>query len=1002
GDAEGDTISNIKNLIGSDEDDTLIGDDRDNILEGIEGDDLVQGNDGNDRLYGGEDDDTIEGGSGADLLQGNEDDDYLSGGANNDTIFGGEDDDTIEGGGDLNFLSGDAGDDSLIGGTVNDTLLGGFDNDTLFGDAGIDTLDGGSENDFLDGGEDNDLLTGATGDDTLIGGEGDDIINGGFGIDSLAGGSGADIFEYNELQDSTLDRGIDRIEDLEIGSDVVAVPEVIAGTEVPPLGAVDNLDEASIASVLTDDTFAANTAVTFTEGERTFLAINDGNDGFSASNDGLIEITGFSGDLADFSLGNSNQITDVPTQSASLPDSSLPQTEVPWQNEELDPQQIFIEDASQIQDAIANANPGDTLILKNGVYENLSVYLNQSGITFRPETAGGVTITGDSDIYIESDYITVSGFQFDEITSGDLPIVHFVGANYSRFTNNAFSDTGVDPKDRTIVVQTDSRYNQIDYNFMDNNLSIGIAIIGTRDISDSRDNVEQVSNWYNRIENNYIRNIPYPGGDVNGREAIQLGQLISNEDLGVIGRSVVESNLFENVDYDPEVVSVKTNENIVRNNTIDSSENGGLVVRAGDDNLIEGNFIFDARTGIRFNGSDNQIINNYIEGGDRGLRYNPTDPSTNVTIANNTIVNTEEFGIIATFDAGTPASVNIDNNIWQSNDGILIDSSLSLVEAFWKNNIVWTTEDGELGTLPPAGVTENNPWLVNSGGIERLSPNSPAVDAGISVPGVNFDIDRQLRNNQIDIGADERSTAPINNQPLTPSEVGAFWTEGEPGKNLSTNTGEILSGSSNNDYLDASGGRENLLLGRGGNDEIIFGKNNIGFGGDGNDYLEAKYGTNNFIIGGNGNDQIIVVNNNFASGGNGDDLFDAKFSSGGSVLVGGKGNDEFLMGTNDSIFGGQGSDRFFTYFGGNNTITGGAGADEFWLANGQIADSPNIITDFELGTDVIGISGLNLTFSNLNLMQEGEDTIVAVGDTQLAVLQGVKTNDLSKTNFSFT
>ena len=362
GDAEGDTISNIKNLIGSDEDDTLIGDDRDNILEGIEGDDLVQGNDGNDRLYGGEDDDTIEGGSGADLLQGNEDDDYLSGGANNDTIFGGEDDDTIEGGGDLNFLSGDAGDDSLIGGTVNDTLLGGFDNDTLFGDAGIDTLDGGSENDFLDGGEDNDLLTGATGDDTLIGGEGDDIVNGGFGIDSLAGGSGADIFEYNELQDSTLDRGIDRIEDLEIGSDVVAVPEVIAGTEVPPLGAVDNLDEASIASVLTDDTFAANTAVTFTEGERAFLAINDGNAGFSASNDGLIEITGFSGDLADFSLGNSNQITDVPTQSASLPDSSLPQTEVPWQNEELDPQQIFIEDASQIQDAIANANPGDTLI----------------------------------------------------------------------------------------------------------------------------------------------------------------------------------------------------------------------------------------------------------------------------------------------------------------------------------------------------------------------------------------------------------------------------------------------------------------------------------------------------------------------------------------------------------------------------------------------------------------------------------------------------------------
>ena len=137
-------------------------------------------------------------------------------------------------------------------------------------------------------------------------------------------------------------------------------------------------------------------------------------------------------------------------------------------------------------------------------------------------------------------------------------------------------------------------------------------------------------------------------------------------------------------------------------------------------------------------------------------------------------------------------------------------------------------------------------------------------------------------------------------------------------------------------------------------------------------------------------------------GEDGNDLIDAKFSNGGNVLVGGIGNDEFFLGMNDRLVGGEGSDRFFTYFGSNNTITGGTGGDEFWLVNGQIASSTNIITDLTPRTDVIGISGLGLTFSTLNFIQHGEDTIISVGNTQLAILQGVKTSNLSKADFVFT
>jgi len=48
--AQGDTLSGIENLSGSDYADTLIGNAGDNQLSGSDGNDLLTGNDGNDTL----------------------------------------------------------------------------------------------------------------------------------------------------------------------------------------------------------------------------------------------------------------------------------------------------------------------------------------------------------------------------------------------------------------------------------------------------------------------------------------------------------------------------------------------------------------------------------------------------------------------------------------------------------------------------------------------------------------------------------------------------------------------------------------------------------------------------------------------------------------------------------------------------------------------------------------------------------------------------------------
>ena len=80
GEARGDWLFDIENLIGSDYNDTLIGDAVSNILEGGNGADTLNGEGGSDFLFGELGDDTLIGGDGDDILNGGLDRDILWGG----------------------------------------------------------------------------------------------------------------------------------------------------------------------------------------------------------------------------------------------------------------------------------------------------------------------------------------------------------------------------------------------------------------------------------------------------------------------------------------------------------------------------------------------------------------------------------------------------------------------------------------------------------------------------------------------------------------------------------------------------------------------------------------------------------------------------------------------------------------------------------------------------------------------------------------------------------
>ena len=227
GHAQGDVITNIENVTGSDYGDVLWGDEGANRLEGGEGDDELYGGAGADMLNGGPGDDHAyyTSSSVGVLVRLHNANAVKYGEAEGDTLIdvehlvGSNHNDVLAGDGEDNLLDGGDGDDVLYGGPA-----GG--DDMMYGGNGDDRIFGGKGNDILTGGEGNDYLKGGPGEDTLIAdGDDMDVLYGGtekdtfqFFPSNLGGGSIRDFSDGEDVIDLTEFTGISSMDDLDIVS----------------------------------------------------------------------------------------------------------------------------------------------------------------------------------------------------------------------------------------------------------------------------------------------------------------------------------------------------------------------------------------------------------------------------------------------------------------------------------------------------------------------------------------------------------------------------------------------------------------------------------------------------------------------------------------------------------------------------------------------------------------------------------------------------------------
>lgn len=215
GDAAGDILLNINNLVGSESNDTLTGDNTSNYLFGYRGNDLLQGGEGDDSLEGGRGADMVIGGSGSDFATYCHSFAGVSVNLTTGSLSGGHaDGDTLVG---MEHLLGSVYGDTLTGDSISNVILGGLGDDQLFGAAGSDQLNGDSGNDTLLGGSGGDTLYGSSGSNFLDGGLGNDLLVSESGTDTLRGGAGNDVYRISSASALIL-------EDQDGGYDIIYSP----------------------------------------------------------------------------------------------------------------------------------------------------------------------------------------------------------------------------------------------------------------------------------------------------------------------------------------------------------------------------------------------------------------------------------------------------------------------------------------------------------------------------------------------------------------------------------------------------------------------------------------------------------------------------------------------------------------------------------------------------------------------------------------------------------
>lgn len=437
------------------------------------------------------------------------------------------------------------------------------------------------------------------------------------------------------------------------------------------------------------------------------------------------------------------------------------------------------DDFEQLASAARTAQPGDVLVLRNGQYdldEAVTLAAGEGGspespLVIKAETTGGCILRGDTTAFAfkpGASHVVVSGFQFQ---LQDETAVKIEGSHHIRVTRCTFELDETDSFDWLVITGAKSHHNRIDHCLFANKSQPGNYVT-----IDGDSNGQQ--SQHDRIDHNLFRDIG-PRAK-NEKEAIRVGW--SEVSLSS-GFTVLEHNYFERCDGDPEIVSIKSCDNIFRHNVIVDSM-GVVSLRHGNRSTIHGNIILgkgrEGCGGIRVYGDDHRIYNNYLanltgERYDAALAITNGDaenaqPESNLSahfrprsiqVVNNSLINNAHTIELGYNHPGkkpwryAPSEILFANNLVVGDRGTLIKIYTEPEDCQWESNVFWPIAPAKLGSVSVEGIASQvaDPKLMPNYGLLMPASTGPASNRGRAFDYIQRDLAGTKRGSQPDIGA---------------------------------------------------------------------------------------------------------------------------------------------------------------------------------------------------------------------------------------------------------
>ncbi len=235
-----------------------------------------------------------------------------------------------------------------------------------------------------------------------------------------------------------------------------------------------------------------------------------------------------------------------------------------------------VSSSSALREVLSSARAGDVISVRDGRYRG-NFDLTRDGRAAEP-----IVIRGNGDARFTDSVITISG-DYAVITGLVLvnSMIVITGDN-NRVTKNLFRDGEPGGNSSTlhsaVAIQNSGSFNRVDHNEIRDWERRGLRVIRLND--DTR---------CNRFDHNYLHD--FVGTIGNAGEAFQVG--IGRGDFGYDARTYIEYNLVDHFELELEILSLKSNRNVIRKNTFKNSSIGALTTRAGSDNVLRNNYIED-------------------------------------------------------------------------------------------------------------------------------------------------------------------------------------------------------------------------------------------------------------------------------------------------------------------------------------------------------------------------------------------------------------------------